>query len=624
VCGIVGFTGGKRPSLLRQMCRALIHRGPDDEGYFEDDMISFGMRRLAIVDIESGTQPLSNETEEIWTVCNGEIYNHRTLRQHLTELGHHFTTDHSDTEVIVHLYEEYGECWPSKVNGMFGIALWDTREKKLLLYRDRIGKKPLYYALTDQQLIFGSEIKALLKHPDLSSHLDFQALYHYFGMKHISAPHTAYTSIKQLLPGQMLIWQEGEVQFTTYWLVDFSTTVTDITEEEAAHHLLRLFEDAVILRMQCDVPYGAYLSGGVDSSAVVAMMSRHQSKPVKTFCLGYEDIPEGQFWGKAQDLAYAREISRMLGTEHHEYIINEKQFAEHMPEVLNAFDEPFSGTVSTLFLSILIHQHVKVALSGDGADELFGSYLAHRLAFPIEYYLRLPANKKEHWQELTEDDKKSLYPFDTLEQFHFLTSIASPEISSWRNQLCVFSEGERGALLSPQFLHLTGYPALKNIYRTLEQGLTAHDMLNKSLVIDQKELLPNQVLPFVDRLSMAYSIEVRAPYLDYRIIEFANTLPGSFKIKNGMVKYLHKKAMEEVLPQAFTRRSKEGFVQPIYSWMQGGLQQWTLGMLDSLPFDLFNREYVGTLKERLHSGDESVNAKVWNLVCFSVWFNEVR
>ncbi|MCK4825513.1 hypothetical protein KA005_57730, partial [bacterium] len=286
---------------------------------------------------------------------------------------------------------------------------------------------------------------------------------------------------------------------------------------------------------------------------------------------------------------------------------------------------PFSGVVSTFFLSILIKRHVKVALSGDGADELFGSYLAHRLAFPVENYFHLITLGKRDWQDLDQEDKKSIHPFDTPEQFVFLKSVASRDLSEWRSRLSVFSHLERSQLLGKEFLHYSGYPKIKEIYRRLEHQLTAKDILNKSLEIDQKELLPNQVLAFVDRLSMAHSIEVRCPYLDYRIIEFANRLPGRFKIKNGIVKYIHKRAMEKLLPEDLLKRPKEGFVQPIYSWMHGPLKGWVENNLDSLPKAFFfDLDYVKNLKRAFQAGDQSMNAKVWNLVCFGLWCHENR
>ncbi len=620
MCGIVGFTGERNQELLKRMADTIFHRGPDQGGFYSDGSVNLGIRRLCIVDVESGKQPMCNEDGSIWVVFNGEIYNHGELRKKLEDKGHVFRTDHSDTEVIVHLYEEYGEYWPRHVNGMFGLAIWDSRKDLLMLYRDRIGKKPLYYAELNGQLVFSSEIKALLKHPGISSEPDYQALYHYFGLKHISAPRTAFEQIKQLLPGHLLKWTVDGITAKSYWKVDFGSPLTDITEEEASEHLLYLLEDAVKIRMQCDVPFGAYLSGGVDSTSVVALMRKHHYNPVITFCLGYRDRAEGQFYGKYQDLYYARMMAQRLKTAHYEEIISARDFAEGMPEVIRAFDEPFSGTVSTYYLSSLVKRHVKVALSGDGADELFGSYLAHRLAFPIERYLELTKNRKTAWEDLNEDEKRELFPFNTPEQFSFLQRIASRSLAEWRERLSVFSHAERKNLLSREFLEAAGWPEENSVYACLEKDLTANDALNRVLEMDQKELLPNQVLPFVDRLSMAHSVEVRCPYLDYRIVEFANSLPGELKIKNKTVKYIQKKAMKRVLPQELLERPKEGFVQPIYTWMHGSLRKWVEDKLDSLPREIFNLKYVENLKREFQSGKQYLNAKIWNLVCFNIWF----
>lgn len=625
MCGICGFTGKTDQKSLQSMTDALTHRGPDDYGYYCDGTVNLGMRRLSILDLDTGKQPQFNEDKRLVVIFNGEIYNYQTLRDELERDGHKFRTNHSDTEIIPHLYEQYGGTWPIRVNGMFGVALWDSQQQKLLLYRDRIGKKPLYYTQRNGILLFASEIKAILQHPIISRDLDYGALYNYFAMKNISAPRTAYAEIKQLLPGHFLVWHEGRIETCEpYWRTDFSNPLDDISEEEAASHLFNLLEDAVKIRMQCDVPYGAYLSGGVDSTAVVALMRRLQTNPVITFCLGYEDKVGGQFIGKSQDIWFAREMARQLQTEHHEYIINARQFAEQMPEVLAAFDEPFSGTVSTFFLSILIKQHVKVALSGDGADELFGSYLAHRLAFPLENYRNLLAGGKKDWADFDDQEQRSLCPFDSPEQFRFLQSVAAPELAEWRNKLTVFHDAELGQLLSPDFLQAGGHSEKINVYQELLPKLTATDSLNKCLEIDQLELLPNQVLPFVDRLSMAHSIEVRCPYLDYRIIEFANRLPGRYKIKNGVVKCIHKKAVKNLLPEELVNRPKEGFVQPIYSWMYSELEDWIVSRLDSLPEALFNKEYVRTLKKGFLLGERDLYAKIWNLVCFGMWYNALN
>lgn len=623
MCGIAGFTGNPSPSVLRRMTDSIIHRGPDDEGFYESEFVSLGMRRLSIVDLATGHQPISNEDRTIWTVFNGEIYNYAGLRKNLEGRGHKFSTDHSDTEVVVHLYEEFGDEWPriAGVNGMFGLAIWDARKSRLLLYRDRSGKKPLYYSVVDHDIVFASEIKALLYHPAVSKDIDHGALFNYFLMKNTSAPNTAFKAVKQVLPGSYMVWEENKgIDVKFYWKLDFTPTNKDITEEEAIKYLYDLLSDSVAVRMNCDVPYGAYLSGGVDSSAVVALMNANQHASVKTFCLGYEDASEGQFKGKTQDVEYARMMAKMLGTEHHEYIISAGQFAESMPDIVSAFDEPFSGTVSTFFLSTLIKQHVKVALSGDGADELFGSYLSHRLAVPIENWERIKNMGKKGLADLSEEEVDTLKPFVSPERFAFMSSVSETDLPAWRYSLSVFKKDELKELLTDDFLEAAGEAVDGNPYSSLVSIGTASDALNKVLEIDQRELLPNQVLPFVDRLSMAHSVEVRCPYLDYRIVEFVNRLPGGMKIKNGVEKYIHKKALANMLPADLLSRPKEGFVQPIYSWMHSSLKEWIKDRLVCLPGQVFDRSRVSRYMAMLDSGDTSVNAKIWNLVCFGIWW----
>ena len=621
MCGIVGYSGNVRAGLLQNMAEAINHRGPDDKGYFVDVGINLGVCRLAVVDPDSGSQPVANEDNTICLVFNGEIYNHAVLRKELEIKQHRFRTNHSDTEVIVHLYEEYGENWPDHVNGMFGAAIWDKKKQKLLLYRDRLGKKPLYYSIINGQIIFASEIKALLKHPNISKKLNYNALYNYFGLKNTSAPDTAYKDIRQLPPGHMLVWDGRNIKSRAYWAPDFTPFPDDISEIEASTELYRLLNDSVKIRMQCDVPYGAFLSGGVDSSAVVSLMSMHQSKPVITFCMGYEDDAKGQFAGKKQDLQYAARMADILGTEHHELILNAQIFANMMPEALNTFDEPFSGTISTFFLSTLIKKYVKVAISGDGADEIFGSYLTHRLSFPIEYYLESRRKGQIEWKDFNTEERRHFFPFDSESQFLFMASIASEQVAKWRDKLSVFTINERKKLFSPDFFRILSESGVRNIYDKVTSNLSACDVLNKTLEIDQREILPNQILPFVDRLSMAHSIEVRCPYLDYRFVEFANRIHGKLKIKNGINKYILKKTVASLLPEDLINRPKEGFVQPVYTWMhENPLKKWINECLEILPSSIFNIDYVKSIREQYNSGSQYTNAKIWNLVCFSIWY----
>jgi asparagine synthase (glutamine-hydrolysing) len=609
------------------MCRAIFHRGPDDEGYLDHPKLSLGMRRLAIVDLAGGRQPIANEDGSVVTVFNGEIYNHVDIRRDLETLGHRFRTHHCDTEAVVHAYEQYGDLWPEKAraNGMFGLALWDGRRERLLLYRDRMGKKPLYWAPIPTGIVFASEIKALLEHPDVSRDWDFGALYHYFGLKNLSAPRTAYRQISQIEPGHVLVWtSEGGVETPRpYWSPDFSPLETVPSEERAAARILDLLTDAVRLRMDCDVSYGAYLSGGLDSSAVASLMTRFQSRPVKTFCLGYADLDGGQQVGKSQDILFSRRMADRLGSDHHEHIITAGDFARDFPQVMRAFDEPFSGTVSTFFLSEYMRRHITVAVSGDGADELFGSYMAHRLAVPVEVWLALKASGKSRPEDLSPDDRQALAPFDTAEQLAFLDRVAAPGLAAWRERLDVFSHAERRELLTPEFLDAAGQDVGRNPYAAIEAGLTGRGPLNRALETDQRELLANQVLPFVDRLSMAHSIEVRCPFLDHRLVSFVNRLPGAYKIRGTATKRVLRQSLAGLLPQDLIDRPKEGFVQPVYTWMRGPLKDFVTAHLESLPERVVDPGVTRGLLEAFLSGDNATNARIWNLVCFGVWLESV-
>ncbi len=604
---------------------ALRHRGPDDSGYYEDGRVSMGMRRLAIVDLISGGQPIANEDESVWTVFNGEIYNHRDLRADLIKRGHRFRTDHSDTETIVHLYEEYGAAWPgtSRANGMFGLAIRDVKHRRLLLYRDRAGKKPLYYATLGKELVFGSEIKALLAHPGVSRELDYRSLARYFGLKHMASPDTAYAAVKQLPPGCLLVWDEDAgARVERYFSPDFSPLASPPDFEDAAGAVLDLLEDAVRLRMDCDAPYGAYLSGGLDSGAVVTLMRRFASHRIKTFSLVYEDEFVGDFAGKSDDQRFARMLSERLETEHHEYVMTPDDVRRRLPEVLGAFDEPFSGTISTFFLTELIGRHVKVAISGDGSDELFASYLGPRLAGPMDRYLRLAAEGKAALSDMSEAERRSLAPFDQ-EGFDFLRRVASPDPGAWKAALAVFGREEMDRLFSPAFLERAGGAFSGDVFARLGAGLTARDPVNRALEMDFLELLPNEVLPFVDRLSMAHSVEVRCPFLDHRLMEYVNRLPGDYKIREGVNKALLKRAMRGVLPDEVIDRPKEGFVLPVWTWMRTRMPDWVEEVLSperTAVHGLWNPGHVRGLLDALFAGDRFSAAKVWNLLCFQIWW----
>ena len=613
MCGICGFTGTPDDVVLKQMTDAIAHRGPDDTGHWAAAKISLGMRRLAIVDLETGQQPVFNEDGTICVVFNGEIYNHPELRAELETAGHRFHTHHSDTEVLVHLYEEHGDDFLHRLNGMFAIALWDNRRQRLLLARDRAGIKPLYIGMFQNRLLFASEIKSLLAHPAVERRPNHRALYHYFSFKNIPAPWSAFEGIEQLRPGERAIYEQGELTREQWWSLRFAEDET-IDEQTAAARIRELLDDSVRLRMRADVPFGAYLSGGVDSSTIVALMSRIGGHRVQTFSLVYAD----DFQHKTADQIFARQVARQYDTDHQEYVLTHQDVAESFDAVLAAFDEPFSGVTSTYFVTRLISKHVKVALSGDGADELFGSYLPHRLARPLACFSKL----RDRLSTLSEEEEESLRPF--LDRPEYLADIVSRgDEAGRRMSLYLWSDEGKQTLLSDKMLALCAEESTERLVRAVYLASGTADPLNRALNCDFHTLLPDQVLAFVDRLSMAHSVEVRPPFLDYRLIEFAATLPGTMKIKNGRNKHILKEAVRGLIPDEVIDRPKEGFVLPIDNWLLNDMRPYVEELLapDRMALHgLIRVEAVEQLLREHYSKSVNHGPRIWNLMMFQRWW----
>lgn len=613
MCGICGFTGSPNKEILVKMTHTMFHRGPDEAGYWESNLISLGMRRLAIIDVETGQQPVFNEDGSISVIFNGEIYNYPELRKELQENGHQFRSHHSDTEVIVHLYEEYGIDFLHKLNGMFAIALWDGRQQKLLLARDRAGIKPLYFTIVAGNLIFASEIKAILVHPSIARVPNFKAIHHYFSFKNIPAPYSAFAGIEQLRPGEYALFSQTQLQRQRWWQLKFQEDHS-LDEQMAAKHIRYLLEDSVRLRMRCDVPFGAYLSGGIDSSSVVALMSQMSSQPVKTFSLVYEE----DFKNKTADRIFAKQVSKQYGTEHYEHVMSYQQVLDHSVAILEAFDEPFSGVASTYFLTQLISQHVKVALSGDGADELFASYLAPRLAMPLHYYPTF----KSHLGALSAEEQRLLQPFlDNINKLEELTQRGDE--TARRLALYLWDDGKKQIFYSDQMRSHVGMESTETLVSNLYRKAETTDPLNRALYVDFETLLPDQVLAFVDRLSMAHSVEVRPPFLDYRLMEFVATLPGEMKIKRGRVKHILKEAVKGLVPDAIIDRPKEGFVLPLNDWLLNHLRHYAEEVLSPIRLakhGLFCAEVIQALIKKHYEEDANQGPQLWNLMMFQVWW----
>ena len=594
IYGIAGETGPQHESIVRTMDGLLVHRGPDENGFRLGPLGWMGMRRLSIVDLETGSQPMHNESADVWVVFNGEIYNFADLRQELIAAGHTFVT-HSDTETIVHGYEEWGDAVVDRLSGMFAFAIFDERRGRVLLARDHIGKKPLYLWQHDNQLVFASEIKAIAAHPSFVKRMNEDAFWHFLTFKNVPAPMSIFEGVIQVPQGTLAVWESGSLTLREYWKPTFGGGAA-MSEQEASEELLRLLRAAVHDRMVvADVPVGCYLSGGIDSSLVVSLAMEKRSTPIHTFSLGYEeDIAH------KGDLPYARMMAKRLGTNHHEMLLKASDVLEALPQIVDAFDEPFAAVTSTYYLSALIRKYVKVALAGDGADELFGSYAAHRMA------ATLPGLRQGSGDYAWFADNPSLADAAAAEPDHV-----------WRTRFAAFTDEEKRELVTDS----SRFKSSSEVLRPMFERATG-DLVNKTLEVECRTLLPDQVLAFVDRLSMQHSVEVRAPFLDRRIVEFASALPGHMKVRKDETKAVLKRAARSVLPHEIIDRKKVGFVLPIDAWLTTAFRPLVLEVTSAawLQHGLFNPEPVRRFVSEHLSGAANHTYKIWTLVMFQLWY----
>jgi len=613
MCGIAGRFGPGSGESIVPMVRTLVHRGPDDEHVVSGARFAIGARRLSILDLESGRQPLSNETGTVWAAQNGELYNFLDVRTALLERGHRLRT-RCDTEIIPHLYEDHGTEFVNRIDGMFAVAVWDDAKQMGVLARDRMGKKPLYYCQQQGTLYFASEIKALLTIPGFERRINLEALHHYLSYKHVPCPLSIFQGVFQVPPGYRLTFTPGKAPcLSRYWRTDFSPhpELTERPEEEIVDQLLTLLGRGIKRRLLSDVPVGFFLSGGIDSSLSTVLAAEQSATPLKTFTLTYSN--ESTTDGKEQDRRWARWVSQKYGTEHHEEVVELSNFPHMLRQALRSFDEPFAGVISTYYLSQLIAKHVKVAISGDAADELFGSYLSHRLAFPLAQY-----------EEFERTGDVSLIQGFAAQQ-EFLQRLAGQEDWQWRYKLLVFSDEEKTRLYAPDVAARLQPVRTYDHVRHMFAGLTAGDPLNRMLEAEWNSIFPDQVLTFVDRLSMAHSLEVRTAYLDTDLVSFVASLPGGLKIKNGDTKYLLKQAARRYFPEDMVNRKKEGFLMPISQWLLGDLQAYVKETLDEprlRKHGYFNPGQVRRLIDRVYAGtaDHFDTNKVLSLLTFQEWY----
>jgi asparagine synthase (glutamine-hydrolysing) len=598
------------------MNASLTHRGPDDEGYYVKGPAGLAMRRLSIIDVEGGHQPISNEDGSLWTVFNGEIYNFKGLREELLQKGHRFKSL-TDTEVIVHLYEEEGETFVHKLRGMFAIALWDEKAEKLLLYRDRVGIKPLHYWHQNRTLVFGSEIKAVLCYPGVSREISLPALGDYLSFFYVPAPKTIYRDIHKLPPGHLLRYEKGCVGIERYWDFEYRPE-PGISEEEWGERLRDALSEAVQMHMVSDVPIGAFLSGGMDSSTVVAWMSETAGSRVKTYSIGFPD--------KACDeLPFAREIAEKFRTEHHEEIIHADAF-KLLPKIVASFDEPFadSSAIPTYWVSEFAHREVKVVLSGDGGDELFGGYPRAMKELWLEAYRRFPKSIRALGESCVL--KKGEHPLrepgilGQVRRFFYDARLGERE-SFARRSMPMPPALKRELLEAQVSEELSGAGGLDVLEAVFERYGKA-SMVDKSLYLDSKIYLPDDILTKVDRMSMFHSLEVRVPILDHKVVELACRIPARLKVRGRTSKWILKKAMKDKLPPAILRQRKQGFSIPIDRWFRGEFYPTVRRILleeDAEAHRYVRKETVGWMLEAHRSGKQLFGPQLYCLLVLELW-----
>ena len=606
MCGIFGTAGFSDKTLLKRMGRLIRYRGPDDQGYFTDTGIGLGMRRLSIIDLKGGRQPVHNEDSDIWCVFNGEIYNYKELRAALPK--HRFYTE-SDTESIVHSYEEYGLRFPEKLNGMFAIALWDSRKKILILARDRVGKKPLYYTMIGKSILFASEIKALLLHEGVRREVNQKVLHNYLTLRYCPGNETMFKGIYKLLPGHLLTYRKGSVAIRKYWSLD----VTPRQHDSSVKALRELLEDSVKSRLISDVPIGVYLSGGLDSTAIVGLMKKAGAEKINTFSIG--------FGIESDETGLAKNISEFYGTNHREFTVDSGGIHKVLPETVWHMDEPLADVtnIPTYLISGLARKHVKVVLTGEGSDELFSGY-AHekgmlktrRMRHALSLARKLGAIDAVKKMPLSFLDKFFEYPGSMGNKgrermVEYLKS--SREHEMYSTLVAAFDEKEKEDLCK-----IRGFEPTKDLFKPFFSVKTS--LANKMLLADVAMWLPNYILPRLDKMTMANSVEGRAPFMDYRLLELSVRIPQDMKLKGNMEKYILRKAVADIVPKDVLKRKKRTFITPIHMWGEKSLMDMCSILHES---EFFRKDYVYKIIEDYRNSKLIRERQLWTLITFELW-----
>ena len=630
MCGITGGlwfedSAALAPKVLDRMTDALTHRGPDDRGTYlqpiKSDVtgdvpgVALGFRRLSIIDLESGAQPMSNEDGSLWMVFNGEIYNFAELRKRLEGAGHRFRTE-SDSETIVHLYEDLGtECF-EHLNGMFAIAIWDAHKKQLVLARDRLGKKPLFYQWKNRQLLFGSELKAMAECSAFDRRIDAGSIDQFLTYQYVPHPRTIYAASNKIPPGHFAVFSESGYRVRNYWKVDWAGE-TDIGEQEANGRLQSLMRDSIRLRLRSDVPLGAFLSGGVDSSLIVALAQEQLDRPIHTFSIGFReaDFDESQ---------YAKQVAAWTRSEHHEYQVT-PDAVSILDDLVWHYDEPFgdSSAIPTWYLSKWTRQHVTVALSGDGGDELFAGYDRYRALWMSRWMDRIlpigPILGSRMIQGLPSSNRQRSF-IRRLKRFGEAAN--QPMARRYMNWLQIFPERMRADLYRDDFVQQLPEEDPFEFFESAWLGVGSRDLVSKASLSDLVTYLPCDLMTKVDIASMAHSLECRQPFLDYRLVEFAASLPASLKMRSGRGKQILRSAFDRMLPRQIWNRKKMGFGVPLGSWFQNELRSLTEQRLlsdDSRCQQFFRADALNSLVQQHMTGKVNHCYRLWNLLVLESW-----
>lgn len=627
MCGITGKVNREtgRPvdaDLIARMKRCILHRGPDEDGTYLQAPVGFGFQRLAIIDISSGHQPMTNEDGSVVVVFNGEIYNFQELRDELLAHGHVFRTQ-SDTETIVHGYEQWGTGVCERLRGMFAFAIYDHARQRTMLARDRVGKKPLYYAVTNQggnneALIFGSELKSLLADPDFPRDIDPVALNHYLTYQYVPHPYSIFREARKLPPAHWLLYEKGSVSLAQYWDLDYLPK-QNITPEEAVEGSLAQLDEATRIRLMSEVPLGCFLSGGIDSSLVAAMMRRHTTGELRTFSIGFREE-------KFNELPYARQVADILDTRHEEFVV-EPDALSIIGKLAWHFDEPFadSSALPTWYLSEMTRRHVTVALNGDGGDESFAGYERYRLMPRWEKYARTPALARRAIQGVLGSAAALGIGGNQLKRAAHLNRLTLESADrQYVHFLTYFTTYHKRQLYTPAFMQSLAGETLDSEKLTawIADEFDMPAVVDRRMKMDILTYLPGALLPKVDRMTMANSLEGRSPFLDHKLMEYAATLPADIKLRDGQLKWILKEAGLQFFSKEFLNRPKQGFGVPIGDWFRGELKDFTRDMLlgdRALARGWFNRAYLETLLNEHNQRTQAHEYRLWALLMLEVW-----